>query len=204
MSQRETLDRLVRRVAAQVRWRRVEHYALRAGFWSVLGAAVVLLFKDALDTWALPLAAGVAGAGLLGGALWGATRRTTTADAARLADRAFGLEERVATALEWGARADRTPLVDALVADAAERVERLEPRSVVRRILPREARALACRHTSMRHTRASASRPDLRSPNSTMPAQILLPPMSISMATPSIVCSIVHLSPSLLIGFQLK
>ena len=142
MSQRETLDRLVRRVAAQVRWRRVEHYALRAGFWSVLGAAVVLLFKDALDTWALPLAAGVAGAGLLGGALWGATRRTTTADAARLADRAFGLEERVATALEWGARADRTPLVDALVADAAERVERLEPRSVVRRILPREARWL--------------------------------------------------------------
>src|SRR5204863_194728 len=64
------------------------------------------------------------------------------ADAARLADRAFGLEDRVATALEWAERPDRTPLVDTLVADATERVERLQPRQIVRRILPREAHFL--------------------------------------------------------------
>jgi len=142
MSHPETLERLVRRVAGQIRWRRAEHYALRAAFWSVLAAAGVLLGKGVLGAWALPLAGGLAVGGLLGGAVWGLTRRTTTADAARLADRAFGLEERVATALEWGARADRTALVDALVADTVERVERLEPRSIVRRILPREARWL--------------------------------------------------------------
>src|SRR2546428_344397 len=36
----------------------------------------------------------------------------------------------------------RTPLVDTLVADATERVERLQPRQIVRRILPREAHFL--------------------------------------------------------------
>src|SRR5205809_358626 len=73
------------------------------------------------------------------GAAWGALKQTSPADAARLADRAFGLEDRVATALEWAERPDRTPLVDTLVADATERVERLQPRQIVRRILPREA-----------------------------------------------------------------
>jgi hypothetical protein len=76
------------------------------------------------------------------GAVWGALKRTNRADAARLADRAFGLEDRVATALEWAQREDRTPLVDALVADATARVERVQPRHIVRRIVPREARFL--------------------------------------------------------------
>jgi hypothetical protein len=136
------LDRLVRRVAAQVRRRRVEHHALRGFFWASLPAVALLAFKGPLGARALPLAAGLFVAGVLGGALWGAVKRTSREDAARLADRAFGLEDRVATALEWAERADRTPLVDTLVADATARVERLEPREIVRRILPREARLL--------------------------------------------------------------
>ena len=89
MAHPETLERLVRRVAAQVRRRRVEHYALRGAFWSCLVAVLVLLFKHPLGAWALPLAGGALVAGTLGGAVWGALRRTPVADAARLADRTW-------------------------------------------------------------------------------------------------------------------
>ena len=101
MAHPETLDRLVRRVAAQVRRRRIEHYALRGAFWGSLVAVLALLFKQPLGGWALVVAGGALAVGTLGGALWGAMRRTPTADAARLADRAWQLEDRVATALEW-------------------------------------------------------------------------------------------------------
>jgi hypothetical protein len=142
MAQLEALDRLVWRVAAQVRRRRIEHYALRGAFWATLVAVVLLLFKQPLGGWAL-LGAGVAlAAGTLGGAVWGALRRTPWADAARLADRAWQLEDRVATALEWAPRPDRSPLVDALVADTISRVERLEARVAARRVLPRDGRLL--------------------------------------------------------------
>ena len=142
MAQPETLQRLVGSVAAQVRWRRVEHHALRGAFWSLLPALIVLFFKGPLGPIAIPLGAGLLVAGALLGAAWGATRRTPIADAARLADRAFGLDDRIATALEWAERPDRTPLVDTLVADAVERVQSLPPRRIVRRIVPREGRLL--------------------------------------------------------------
>ena len=48
MAHPETLDRLVRRVASQVRRRRVEHYALRGAFWASLVAVIALLFKQPL------------------------------------------------------------------------------------------------------------------------------------------------------------
>jgi hypothetical protein len=136
------LDRLVRRVSAQVRWRRVEHYALRGFFWASLPAVALLALKGGLGALAPVIAAALLVAGAVLGAVWGALKRTNRADAARLADRAFGLEDRVATALEWAQREDRTPLVDALVADATARVERVQPRHIVRRIVPREARFL--------------------------------------------------------------
>jgi hypothetical protein len=72
----------------------------------------------------------------------GLLKRVSPADAARIADRAFGLDERLSTALEWADRGDRTPLVDSLVADATARVEGVQRRQVVRRIFPREARML--------------------------------------------------------------
>ncbi|HET7341673.1 MAG TPA: hypothetical protein VFL90_09435 [Methylomirabilota bacterium] len=142
MAHPETLDRLVRRVSAQVRWRRVEHYALRGAFWSCLVAIVLLLFKQSLGTWALLGGGAALAAGTLGGAAWGALRRTPWADAARLADRAWQLEDRVATALEWADRPDRTPLVDALVADTVARVQQLEARVAARRVMPRDGRLL--------------------------------------------------------------
>jgi hypothetical protein len=138
----ETLDRLVRRVATQVRRRRVEHYALRGAFWASLGSVLLLAFKGPLGAWALALAAAVLVAGALLGALWGALKRTSVADAARLADRAWGLENRVATVMDWVGRADRPALVDALIADTLQRIERLEPRKAARRVIPRDGRFL--------------------------------------------------------------
>jgi hypothetical protein len=138
----ELLDRLVRRVTTQVRRRRVEHYALRGAFWASLLAVLLLAFKGPLAGWAVPLAAGAVAVGALGGAAWGALKRTSVADAARLADRAWGLEDRVATVMDWVGRADRPPLVDALIADTLQRIDRLEPRAAARRVIPRDGRFL--------------------------------------------------------------
>ncbi|HEU5323717.1 MAG TPA: hypothetical protein VFX28_23140, partial [Methylomirabilota bacterium] len=142
MAHPETLERLVERVVAQVRWRRVEHHALRGLFWGSVAAVAVLLLRAVLGPWAVPAAAALLVLGGLAGAAWGLSRRTPALDAARLADRAFALDDRVATALEWRGREDRTPLVEALVADAVARVQALPARQVVRRLLPREARLL--------------------------------------------------------------
>jgi hypothetical protein len=142
MANPEMLDRLVRRVTAQVRRRRIEHFALRGAFWASMLAVLLLIGKALLGSWALPAAGGVVLVGVLGGALWGALKRTSVADAARLADRAWGLEDRVATAMDWIGRADRPPMVGALIADTLQRIERLEPRSAARRVIPRDGRLL--------------------------------------------------------------
>ena len=142
MTPNAALERLVGQVSAQVRWRRVEHYALRGLFWASLLAVALLALKGAVGPLALPAAGALLVLGVVLGAAWGALQRTSRADAARLADRAFGLEDRVATALEWAERPDRTALVDPLVADATARVEALQSRHIIRRIVPREARFL--------------------------------------------------------------
>jgi len=142
MGESQAIEVLVRRVAREVRQRRAEHHALRGAFWGVTAAAALLVFKSALGLLALAAALGVGAVGLLAGALVGLTRRVDPADAARLADRAFRLDDRVATALEWAERPDRTPLVELLVADTAARLAALEPRRVVRRLIPAEGRWL--------------------------------------------------------------
>jgi hypothetical protein len=139
----EALDRLVRQVASQVRWRRAEYYGLRGGFYGALAGMIVLIFKQALGPAAIMGAIGTVLLGVLVGVVIGLTRRVPVADAARLADRAFGLDDRVATALEWARRPDRTPLVDALVADASERVASMPVRQIVGRRFSREAKLVA-------------------------------------------------------------
>ena len=142
MGEPQAIDILVRRVARQVRRRRAEHHALRGAFWGAAAAAALLVFKSLLGLVAVAAGGALVAAGALGGALWGLARRVDAADAARLADRAFALDDRVATALEWAARPDRTPLVDLLVADTITRVEALEPRQIVGRVIPVEGRWL--------------------------------------------------------------
>src|SRR5207244_740511 len=142
MAAPQAVEGLVRRVARQVGVRRAEHWGLRGAFWGALLAAAVLAFKAVLGLAALVLAPAIVLLGALAGAAYGLARRVAPRDAARLADRAFGLADRVATALEWADHPDRTPLVDALVADTVARVLALEPRQIVRRVIPLEGRWL--------------------------------------------------------------
>ncbi len=136
------LERLVTQVAGQIRRCRAEHYGLRGAFYGALVALLLLLTKGWLGplAYVLAVAALVVGAGV--GAIVGLALASPRADVARLADRGFGLEDRVATALEWASRPDRTPLVDALLRDAVAHVEHLQVSGVVGRVLPREARWL--------------------------------------------------------------
>ncbi len=142
MGKPQAIDILVRRVAREVRHRRAEHHALRGAFWGAVAAVALLGFKSALGGGAVAVGVALVAAGALAGAVYGLVRRVDPADAARLADRAFQLEDRVATALEWAERPDRTPLVDLLVADTIARLGALEPRHIVRRVIPVEGRWL--------------------------------------------------------------
>src|SRR5262245_46654415 len=134
----EILDRLVRQVGAQIRWRRAEHYGLRGAFYGALAGAGLLIFKHSVGAAAVPVALALLLVGALAGAALGLAKKIPTRDAARLADRAFALDDRVATALEWAARPDRTPLVDALVTDAAARTSGLTMRPIIPRRTSRE------------------------------------------------------------------
>jgi hypothetical protein len=136
------IEELLRRVRRELRLRRAERGALRGGFWGAALAAVVLAAQPLLGEAAGPLAIGAAALGVVGGALLAACLRVDRLEAARLADRALDFQDRVATSLEWASRPDRGPLVAALVADTAARLARLEPRRMIARRLPREARLL--------------------------------------------------------------
>src|SRR5437773_8391724 len=143
MTESPRIDGLLRRIRGEVRRRRAEYYGVRGAFWGAVGGVAVLLSKHGIGS-AAPWIAGarvVVGAGA--GIAYGLARRVALADVARVADRAFGLDDRVATTLEWAERPDRTRLVDSLVADTIARVEALEIKRVVRRVVPREARFLA-------------------------------------------------------------
>ncbi|MGH8682199.1 MAG: hypothetical protein ACREVS_00960, partial [Burkholderiales bacterium] len=79
----------------------------------------------------------------LAGAVLGACRRVGTLEAARLADCALRLDDRVATSLEYAGARARSSLVDALLADTTARLAALPPRRIVARVVPREGRVLA-------------------------------------------------------------
>ena len=134
------LERLISDVMRQIRMRRAEYYGLRGLFVGAFAALIPLLLREVLGSSGLSIAGGVLAAGGLGGAVYGLCLRISAADAARLADRGYGLQDRVSTAMEWAVRPDRTPIVDALVADATGHAGRLTRRRIIQRRLPREAR----------------------------------------------------------------
>ena len=142
MEQRVGMEDLLRRIRREIRRRRAEFYGLRGAFWGGMAGLVVLLVKQGVGGTAPWVAGGLVLVGALAGLVYGAARRIDRRDTARVADRAFGLRDRVATTLEWAERADRTPLVEALVADTRARVEALQMKRVVRHELPGEARFL--------------------------------------------------------------
>jgi len=137
------IAKLLRRVRVELRLRRAERGAWRGAFWGALAGVAVLAIKGPIGALAVPLALALLGIGTVAGALLGACRRVDTAAAARLADRALRLDDRVATSLEYAGRSARSPLVDALLADTTGRLEALPPRRMIARVVPREGRALA-------------------------------------------------------------
>jgi hypothetical protein len=134
------IERLVADVGRQIRLRRAEFYGLRGLFWGAVAAVLPLVVKESLGIWSYVAAAALLIAGGGAGALRGFLMRLPQAEAARLADRGYGLQERVSTALEWAGRPDRTPIVDALVVDASSRAEKLGSRRIIARRVPREAK----------------------------------------------------------------
>src|SRR5947209_2741636 len=142
MNESPRIEGLLRRIRREIRRRRAEYYGLRGAFWGAVAGVVVLLAKHAVGGAAAWVAAALVILGAVAGIAYGAARRVARGDAARVADRAFGLHDRVATTLEWAERADRTRLVDSLVADTVARVEALELKRVVGRVVPREGRLL--------------------------------------------------------------
>ncbi len=138
MAHPQAIEVLVRRVARQVKLRRAEYWGLRGAFWGALLGAAVLAFKAAVGLTAFVVAPALVVLGALAGAAYGLTKRVGPQDAARLADRAFDLADRVATVLEWADHPERTPLVDALLADTVARVDAVESRQIVARVVPRE------------------------------------------------------------------
>ena len=143
MNESSRIEGLLRRIRREIRLRRAEYYGLRGAFWGAVAGVVVLVAKHAVGSTAAWAAAALVILGAVAGIAYGAARRVARGDAARVADRAFGLDDRVATTLEWAERADRTRLVDSLVADTVARVEALELKRVVGRVVPREGRLLA-------------------------------------------------------------
>jgi hypothetical protein len=142
MTDPTVLGLLVSEVARQIRMRRAEYYGLRGLFVGAVAALVPLCLRDVLGPMGLALAGGLLAASLGAGILYGLLLKLPSGEVARLADRGYGLQDRVATALEWARRPDRTPLVDGLLADAVAHTGRLQKRSIVARRFPREARLL--------------------------------------------------------------
>jgi hypothetical protein len=142
MTESPRIEGLLRRVGREIRRRRAEYYGLRGAFWGAVAGVAVLLAKHALAGRAPWIAAGLMVLGAMAGIVYGATRSVRRGDVARVADRAFGLDDRVATTLEWASRPDRTPLVDSLVSDTVARVESLQIKRVVQRVIPREGQLL--------------------------------------------------------------
>src|SRR2546422_11762217 len=142
MEQPVGMESLLRRIRREIRRRRAEYYGLRGAFWGAVVGVAILLVKQGVGGLAPWAAGSLIVLGALAGVVYGAARRIDRLDTARVADRAFGLDDRVATTLEWAERPDLTSLVDALVADTLARVDALEVKRVVRHVLPREGRLL--------------------------------------------------------------
>jgi hypothetical protein len=142
MPDRTVLQGLVSNVAREIRLRRAEYYGLRGLFIGALTALPPLILRDLLGPLGPALAGAALVAGTLTGVLYGFLMTVPSAEAARLADRGYALQDRVATALEWDSHPDHPPIVGVLVADAVAHVERINARRIIPRRFPREAKLI--------------------------------------------------------------
>ncbi len=135
---RETATRLTR----LIRQRRALFYGVRGLAWGLLLAVLPVLLRSLLGPFALPAAIAAGAGGALVGVLYGLALRVPAAEALGLADRAFGLQDRLATALDLLRRPERGRLGALAIEDAVARAQGLELRRAVPRRWPRELRLL--------------------------------------------------------------
>lgn len=119
-------------IGRRLRWMTIEErvsWCLLPGL--VVALALLAVHKlDRLDD-PYPLMGLAVGVPLLLGLAWGLLRRVSLLDAASLADRKLGLKERMSNAVIFADRPEASPLVPALVADAAKHAEDLSPTAVL-------------------------------------------------------------------------
>ena len=132
----------VERIRRLVRWRRGAYYGLRGLVWGLTLAVLPVALRMLLPGRAWAIAVIVAAGSLLLGFLYGVALRVPRAEAARVADRAFGLHDRLGTALELLASPRPAPLEAAVVEDAGVIARSLLPGRAVPWRWPREARFL--------------------------------------------------------------
>ncbi len=135
---RLTITRLTR----LIRQRRALFYGLRGLVWGLCLAVVPVALRAMLGQWALPVAGGLAAGGALLGVLYGLVLRVPPVDALGLADRAFDLKDRLATANELLGRSDRGTLADAAIEDAEGHARQIRLDRAVPWRWPRELRVL--------------------------------------------------------------
>jgi hypothetical protein len=133
-----TISRLTR----LVRQRRALFYGVRGLTWGLYLAVVPVALRAMVGPWALPAAGGLAAAGLLVGLLYGMLLRVPPVDALGLADRAFDLKDRLATAHDLLGRQDRGALAEAAIEDAEQHARQITPGRAVPWRWPREAKLL--------------------------------------------------------------
>src|SRR5688572_659114 len=98
MAHGAALGLTITRLTRLIRQRRALFYGVRGLVWGLGLAVVPVALRAMVGPWALPVAAGVAAGGALAGALYGILLRVPPVDVLGLADRAFGLKDRLATA----------------------------------------------------------------------------------------------------------
>jgi hypothetical protein len=132
----------VQKLTRLVRGRRAVFYGLRGLAWGLGLAIAPILLRSLIGPGALWIAGGLGAVGAVAGALYGLLLRVPPADVARLADRTFGLHDRLGTAWELLGGQAGGALGPSVIRDANERVASLAlPRAVPWR-WPREVRFL--------------------------------------------------------------
>ncbi len=140
MEQEAAIRLAIQRLSRLIRWRRAAYYGLRGLAWGLGVALLPVALRAALGSYALPMAVAVPIGGTLGGALYGLAMRIPAGDAARVADRAFALHDRLGTALELLGGPEGGWLATAAIRDAADHVRRLNVGRAVPWRWPREGR----------------------------------------------------------------
>ena len=103
----------ITRLTRLIRQRRALYYGVRGLVWGLCLAIIAVALRAMIGPWALPLAGALGAGGALLGILYGVLLRVPPVDALGLADRAFDLKDRLATAHDLLGRADRSGLADA-------------------------------------------------------------------------------------------